>query len=540
MLNQLDTLIGFVVVMSIVSLLIMVATQAVSSSLGLRGKNLADGLEVLFHKIEPAIDRGSCRHLIDEILTSPVISDSVLSVKKADGFFVKYVPFVRELRLRWMRATAVRPDELFDMIKEKARTPLATSVDLLSDMETQLANLPAALVQNDPAKADQVAKARDAVHSAITAIESHAAYASGLNGLPAPQAPVPESLAAACDAFTAAVGPVAGHSENASDAAKAFTKAWTQFESDAKRRAALASAVAANSISKVLVASAAAAAAAAAQAAATAGNLETEIKAEAAQFEKWFNSAQDRAQQWFTMHARIVTVIGAIVAAFVLQLDTVQMVKLLAANPDLRSKLVAQADSLDRQAQALGQQKVTVAMHQQALAEIKDANPTWTVPTDPLGSGADANIAQARAWLEAHLGSNEHAADISFLYEQNLRRQALSENENQFKGVLNDYNLTSLQLMPDPYPIEYNSDWKPSAWWHSPFVPWTPVKTPRIYWSWPFPHLMGILLSAALLSLGGPFWFNLLNQLSSLRPALADAVDGQPKQGAVAPVPPKS
>jgi hypothetical protein len=40
MLKQLDTLIGFAVVMSVVSLLIMVATQAITSMLALRGKNL--------------------------------------------------------------------------------------------------------------------------------------------------------------------------------------------------------------------------------------------------------------------------------------------------------------------------------------------------------------------------------------------------------------------------------------------------------------------------------------------------------------------
>jgi hypothetical protein len=48
--------------------------------------------------------------------------------------------------------------------------------------------------------------------------------------------------------------------------------------------------------------------------------------------------------------------------------------------------------------------------------------------------------------------------------------------------------------------------------------------------SWPLRHLVGILMSIALLSLGGPFWFNLLKQLSDLRPALADEVDKDPKQ----------
>jgi len=34
-------------------------------------------------------------------------------------------------------------------------------------------------------------------------------------------------------------------------------------------------------------------------------------------------------------------------------------------------------------------------------------------------------------------------------------------------------------------------------------------------------HWLGILASASFLSLGAPFWFNLLKRLSNLRPILA-------------------
>ena len=56
MLQQLDTLKGFSVVMSIVSLLITIITQMISSLLGLRGSNLADGLEAMVYRIDPGLD----------------------------------------------------------------------------------------------------------------------------------------------------------------------------------------------------------------------------------------------------------------------------------------------------------------------------------------------------------------------------------------------------------------------------------------------------------------------------------------------------
>jgi hypothetical protein len=44
-------------------------------------------------------------------------------------------------------------------------------------------------------------------------------------------------------------------------------------------------------------------------------------------------------------------------------------------------------------------------------------------------------------------------------------------------------------------------------------------------------HLLGIIVSGVLLSLGAPFWFNLLKTASRLRPILADKVDDAPAKG---------
>jgi hypothetical protein len=54
-------------------------------------------------------------------------------------------------------------------------------------------------------------------------------------------------------------------------------------------------------------------------------------------------------------------------------------------------------------------------------------------------------------------------------------------------------------LVPDPYP--------------HPFYTYS---TP----SWL--HLVGVMISSLLLSLGAPFWFNILKTLTNLRPGLAD------------------
>jgi hypothetical protein len=66
---------------------------------------------------------------------------------------------------------------------------------------------------------------------------------------------------------------------------------------------------------------------------------------------------------------------------------------------------------------------------------------------------------------------------------------------SDFQDILHDK--LKLQLVPDPYP-EWSS-----------------------YWTSGMRHFWGTLASAALLSLGAPFWFNVLKSMSSLRPILA-------------------
>src|SRR6476619_4192720 len=107
MLKQVDTLIGFAVVMSVVSMLIMVATQAISSVLALRGKNLRDGLQALFLRLVPTLEPSKARDLAESILKRPAISDSSLSIK---GWMPE----------SWKLATAIRPEECLAALRRIA------------------------------------------------------------------------------------------------------------------------------------------------------------------------------------------------------------------------------------------------------------------------------------------------------------------------------------------------------------------------------------------------------------------------------------
>jgi hypothetical protein len=55
-----------------------------------------------------------------------------------------------------------------------------------------------------------------------------------------------------------------------------------------------------------------------------------------------------------------------------------------------------------------------------------------------------------------------------------------------------------------------------------------------------FSHLFGILATAGLLALGAPFWFNLLKNLTSLRPALATLIEKRPTSAPALPPAPST
>ena len=60
-------------------------------------------------------------------------------------------------------------------------------------------------------------------------------------------------------------------------------------------------------------------------------------------FQRWFGSAQDRAEQWFQTHVRIVTIVFAILTAFLLQLDNGDIYRQLHDQPKLVDALVQSA-----------------------------------------------------------------------------------------------------------------------------------------------------------------------------------------------------
>ena len=425
MLNTIDTVIAFAVIMTVLSLLITIAVQMVSAALSLRGKNLANALALTFQTIDPSV--GKYAHsLAAQILRDPIFSDSVWRKKARpllDEAAQKFIAAQRKLRDANMRkpddpnrewaisqasteveaakkdltipevkpnreqpwgfwtwpwggamqiATAIRPGEIYRVLQE---------LRAMSPEEAQLRDIPKELVE----------KAKGLIAALhrwdYPAIESRAKLAD---------------IAAVSKIFTP-------------EQQKTVVDAFAYFGATVER--------------------------------ATTHAYD--------RFQRWFGSAQDRAEQWFQIHVRAVTIAAAVLVALLLQLDAVEIYDKLRDQPKLVEALVKSAPDVIEQGGAVPDQ-----------------------------------------------GSN--AADL-----QEKRARAFGDLKAQIKNA-------GFDLVPPRWLGRWANEG--SVWW--------------------FNHLFGLMLTAGLLTLGAPFWFNLLKNLMSLRPALANLVEKRPTSAPALPAAP--
>jgi hypothetical protein len=219
----------------------------------------------------------------------------------------------------------------------------------------------------------------------------------------------------------------------------------------------------------------------------------------AAGINKWFDSVMDRVSQRFAMHARIWTVSFSLLVAFALHLDTLRLFTQLSADSELRARLVSSADALQKKADEIlvTSGNAPAAVYVQGMQQLIS-----THASELQGIAAPSgftDLAGGKQWLAGQLKALNTSNPDRWLqeFEASIPQTALRSEAEDFRSILKDK--LQVQIVPDPYPHPFYNYWTPT---------WV--------------HFWGVLASAALLSMGAPFWFNTLKILSNLRPVLAN------------------
>lgn len=216
--------------------------------------------------------------------------------------------------------------------------------------------------------------------------------------------------------------------------------------------------------------------------------------------ETWFDRVMDRVSERFALRARWVSVSCAALLAFAFHLDSIALLEKFSTDVELRTSLVQSADALlDHADDALA---LSSSAYTETIIRLKANNETaQQLSTPPEFFTAAA----ARDWMRAQIGDSLQTAPLIREYNQILDtvlREKIGHWVNVADSIRSDFNQARFQLIPKPYPgLQYQ---------------------PR--------EILGVVLSSILLSLGAPFWYNLLKTLSNLRPRVAQIIQREKEE----------
>lgn len=238
---------------------------------------------------------------------------------------------------------------------------------------------------------------------------------------------------------------------------------------------------------------------------------------------RWFDTVMNRLSDIFTRKTRIITVAISALIVIVLHIDSGEILRQIVQSPELRAKLTAmsdgalvQADKIfdnsERAAAALDAMKKAYA--EKAAQDAKSEDAAIEAVLGKMPAHLTRCVDGRNALLEASKGlvKQQQILDQFDMECQDKTRQAMGSSYDEIRGLRTDLDKTELKIIPTQVGDEtVFRTWR--EWWAAYGVR---------------RHLAGALVTILFLSLGAPFWYNALRQLSNLKPAIAEKV-AEPK-----------
>jgi hypothetical protein len=437
MVQYLDMLIGFSLVMLLLSLLIMVLVQAVGVLLQMRGDSLLWGVKQTLNQM--GYDATDARAITDRLIRHPTLSAN----PKIPATAVRFAEF--------MRLLPIAEDIVCTRIDQAIAQALASGTTFAKDT-----------VRAAVAKALPPMKTR---------IEHIIDFFWSLPLLKRLRRPT-----------------VGSQVEQITD--KLVEKLFAKGEAEARR---LAETAGDETKSEVVLLIA---------------QCRAEVDRRVDRARAWFNMVMDRSTERFVEQTRNITIGISFIGVFALHIDALQLLKQLQVNPELRAQLVTQAQQMVATGEDMVSRVATQRMlGTEALTAVRQGlDPDGYAATSVLDAVPDglATRGQGRDWLLGRVPADSTALRDSLLAAygnefDTITREWLTELRGQATDLTQQLGATGLEIfsIPDHWLMAYR-DWR---------------------------HLGGAVMAALLLSLGAPFWFNALKNLSNLRPTVARNVE---------------
>lgn len=209
------------------------------------------------------------------------------------------------------------------------------------------------------------------------------------------------------------------------------------------------------------------------------------------EMEYWFDKMTDRISERFTTWSKYISFGVAVVIAFVLKLDAIELLDRAYNDTEFRSRMVASSDYiLNRSEEILNSESI----FNQAMDKLREKYEQ--IPDDDVPSFS--NSIDAKNWLREKLPDDDKRKEILDEYRDLVSEAAkerlgpLGSDVAEIKNKLDDVGFKAILFKGEYFDDKWND---PTRW-------------------------IGIIISALLLSLGSPFWFNVLKNLTNLRTRL--------------------
>ncbi len=208
--------------------------------------------------------------------------------------------------------------------------------------------------------------------------------------------------------------------------------------------------------------------------------------------EDWFDTMMERASSWYKQYNQVFLLIVGLIISVLFNVDTIEIVQRLSKDPELRAQIVAQADKFREEHPELLEEYELLEQNVEADTSLKAAekkelkDKAWE-DYQKLKARRDSLINKAQDLLDNEISGISQIVGLGW-------SNSCEGKSNEELGELD------CKLLP-------NGDN-----------------------SWP-ERITGWLLTALAISLGAPFWFDLLNKLMRLRGAVQSAGGKQMRTG---------
>jgi hypothetical protein len=250
---------------------------------------------------------------------------------------------------------------------------------------------------------------------------------------------------------------------------------------------------------------------------------------EKAALEAWFDSFMARVSQWFVMNTRWITVGLAVLLSVALHVDSIRIATRLREDSVTRAKITAMSSTLLDQTPEMIRDVETSYLD--AVREVVAANAGQFKEETSADGITIASRTQAAGWIRDRARTFADGDDLVRKFDAAVTPK-LSDRLNASidRAKTLQASLTSAGI--GLYGGQGHD------WWD-----WTRLTSS---------HFWGIAASVLFLSLGAPFWFNVLKKTASLRSVVAqkeseeeqleasrEARGAAPGRRQLAPLPPK-